>query len=144
MKSSIPGFFYLAKNFILPKRNTFFFKIVALVLSVLCSFYSFSFSWMTRVLFKASHMAQWVKNPATMQETQEMWVWSLGQEDPLEQCMATHSIILMWRIPWVEGPGGLMGSQRVGHDWSNWVHMSIIYASFYLLCWLINYSCLFC
>ena len=41
-----------------------------------------------------------------------------GQEDPLEKGMATHSNILVWRIPWTEEPGGLqfMGSQRVGHD----------------------------
>ena len=48
-----------------------------------------------------------------------MWVWSLGQEDPLEEGMATHSRILAWRIPWTEEPGGLpsTGSQRVvGHD----------------------------
>ena len=48
----------------------------------------------------------------------ETWVGSLGQEDPLEKEMATHSSILAWRIPWTEKPGGLqsMGSQRVGHD----------------------------
>ena len=42
----------------------------------------------------------------------------LGQEDPLEEGMATHSSILAWRIPWTEEPGELqsMGSQRVGHD----------------------------
>ena len=47
-----------------------------------------------------------------------MWVQSLGQEDPLEEGMATHSSILAWRIPWTEGPGGQqsMGSQRVRHD----------------------------
>ena len=41
-----------------------------------------------------------------------------GQEDPLEEEMATHSSILAWRIPWTEEPGSLpsMGSQRVGHD----------------------------
>ena len=59
-----------------------------------------------------------VKNPAAMQEPQEMWVGSLGQEDPLEEGVATHSSILAWRIPWTEEPGGLqsMGLQRVGHD----------------------------
>ena len=59
-------------------------------------------------------VAQSVKNPA-MQET---WVQSQGWEDPLEKEMATHSSILVWRIPWTEEPGGLqsMGSQRVGHD----------------------------
>ena len=48
---------------------------------------------------------------------QKMWVQSLGQEDPLEKRVATHSNILAWRIPWTEEPGGLqsMGSQRPGH-----------------------------
>ena len=48
-----------------------------------------------------------------------MWVWSLGHEDPLEKEMATHSSILGWKVPWMEGPGGLQstGSQRVGHNW---------------------------
>ena len=56
-----------------------------------------------------------VKNPPEMQE---MWVQSLGQEDPLEKAMATHSSILAWRIPWTEKPAGLqsMGLQRVRHD----------------------------
>ena len=53
-----------------------------------------------------------------MQETQEMWVRSLGWEDPLEEGMATHSSILTWRIPWTEEAGGLqsMRLQRTGHD----------------------------
>ena len=53
-----------------------------------------------------------------MQEPQEMGVRSLGQEDLLEEEMATHSSVIAWRIPWTEGPGGLqsMGSQRVGHN----------------------------
>ena len=42
-----------------------------------------------------------------MQETQELWVQSLGQDDPLEEEMATHSNILAWKIPWTEEPGGL-------------------------------------
>ena len=59
-----------------------------------------------------------VKNPPAMQEAQETQVRSLGQEDPLEKRMATHSSILAWRIPWTEEPGGLqsVGSQRVRHD----------------------------
>ena len=48
---------------------------------------------------------------------QKTWVWSLGQEDPLEKGMATHSNILAWRIPWIQEPVGSMGSQRVGQDW---------------------------
>ena len=53
-----------------------------------------------------------------MLETEEMWVRSLGREDPLEEGMATHSRILAWRIPWTEEPGGpqSIGSQRVRHD----------------------------
>ena len=57
-------------------------------------------------------MAQMVKNLLAVQEA---WVQSLGQEDPLEKGMATHSSVLAWRIPWTEEPGRLqsMGSQRV-------------------------------
>ena len=44
-------------------------------------------------------VAQWIKNLPAMQETQEMWVLSLGWEDPLEEGMATRSSILAWRIP---------------------------------------------
>ena len=56
-----------------------------------------------------------VKNIPAVQETR---VQSLGQENPLEKVLATHSSILAWRIPWTEEPDGLqsMGSQRVGHD----------------------------
>ena len=63
-------------------------------------------------------MAQTVKNLPAIQELQETWVRSLGQEDPLEKEMETHSGILAWRIAWSEEPGGLqsMGSQRVGHS----------------------------
>ena len=49
-------------------------------------------------------MAQMVENPPAMPET---WVQFLGQEDPLEKGMATHSSILAWRIPGTEKPGGL-------------------------------------
>ena len=60
-------------------------------------------------------MAQLVKRLSTMREAR---VRSLGQEDPLEKQMATHSCTLAWKIPWMEEPGRLqsMGSQRVGHD----------------------------
>ena len=63
-----------------------------------------------------SLVAQSVKSLPAMRET---WVWSLGQEDPLEKEMAIHSSILAWRIPWTEEPGGpqSMGSPRVGHNW---------------------------
>ena len=53
-----------------------------------------------------------------MQETQEARVRSLGQEDPLEEEMTTHSSILAWKIPWTEDSGGpqSMGLQRIGHN----------------------------
>ena len=72
------------------------------------------------ITFRAFPDDSVVKNQPAMQEIQEMWVWSLGQEDLLDQEMATHSTILAWKIPWTEEPGGLLstGSQRVGHDWS--------------------------
>ena len=66
----------------------------------------------------ASQVAQWVKKLPAMQETQ---VQSLDWADPLEEGKATCSSILDWRIPWTEEPGEQsMGSQRVGHDWSDW------------------------
>ena len=70
--------------------------------------YPLQYSW-------ASLVAQLGKNPPVMRET---WIRSLGWKDPLEKGMATHSSVLIWRIPWTEEPGGLqsMGSQRVGHD----------------------------
>ena len=57
-----------------------------------------------------------VKNPPELLNTQETWVQSLGQKDPLEEKMATHSRILAWKIPWTEELGRLqsMGLQRVG------------------------------
>ena len=56
-----------------------------------------------------------VKN---LSEMQEMWVQSLGEEDPLEKEVATHSSILVWEIPWTEKPGRLqcMGLQRIRQD----------------------------
>ena len=59
-----------------------------------------------------------VKKLSAMKELQESQIQSLGQEDPLEEDIETHSSILAWRIPWTEEPGGLqsIGSQGVGHD----------------------------
>ena len=80
------------------------------------------------LVLKASLVAQWLPGnpPARLrihlpkQETEEMWVRSLGQEDPLGEELATHSSILAWEIPWTEESGRLqsMGSQRVRHDWA--------------------------
>ena len=73
---------------------------------------------------RASLVAQRLKHLPGMRETQ---VRSLGQEDPLEKEMATHSSTLAWRIPWTEEPGRLqsMGSQRVGHDWATSLSLSM-------------------
>ena len=65
-------------------------------------------------------MAQWVKNLPAVQNTQETGAQSLGQEDPLEKEMATHSSIVAWKILCTEEPGELrsMASQRVEHNWA--------------------------
>ena len=76
------------------------------------------------LLMHSSHLESWIPGITTQwlsgkesarrsQEPQERRVWSLGQEDPLEEGMATHSSILAWRIPWTEEPGRLqsIGSQ---------------------------------
>ena len=70
---------------------------------------------MDRGAWRASWVAQLVKNPPATQET---WVPLLGWEEPLEEGMETHSSILAWRIPGTEEPGGLQftGLQRVGDD----------------------------
>ena len=66
-----------------------------------------------------SHMgfpdAQMVKNLPAIQETQ---VLSLGQEDPLEKGMATHSNILAWKVPWTEEPGGLHTVHGAEKSWT--------------------------
>ena len=81
-------------------------------------------SWYGLVILKLLYMYSWaqvVKNQPAVQETQ---AWSLGQEDFLEEGMATHFNIFAWRIPRTEEPGGLqsVGSQRVGHEWPSDEH----------------------
>ena len=63
-------------------------------------------------------MAQKVKNLPAIQETQEMQVGTLGQEGSLEEGIATHSSVLVWRISWTEELGRLesKGSRKVGHN----------------------------
>ena len=65
-------------------------------------------------------MAQRLKRLPAMQET---WVRSLGQEDPLEKEMATHSSILAWRIPWMEEPGGLQSTGCKELDTTERLHL---------------------
>ena len=70
-----------------------------------------------RNILRASLVGQMVKHLPVMRET---WVWSLGQEDPLEKEMATHSSTLAWKILWREEPGTWqsMDLQRIRHDWA--------------------------
>ena len=74
---------------------------------------------------KASLVAQMVMNLPAVQRSQ---VLSLGQEDPLEKGMATHSNILAWRIPWTEETGGLQstGPQRVRHNWETSLYNTLL------------------
>ena len=60
----------------------------------------------------------WLLQIKSLRAVRETWVRSLGQENPLEKEMVTHSSILAWKIPWMEEPSGLqtMGLQRVGLD----------------------------
>ena len=76
--------------------------------------FSILLSEIKHISIRTSLVAQLVKHLPTMRETR---VQSLGQEDPLEKEMATHSNTLDWKIPWMEDPGRLqsMGLQRVGH-----------------------------
>ena len=62
---------------------------------------------------------------------QEIWVQFLGEEDPLEEEMASHSRICAWEIPWTEEPGGLQstGLQRVEYDWARNIYNNPIYIS---------------
>ena len=66
----------------------------------------------------ASQVGQWQRIHLPVWEVQETWVQSLGQGDPLEEEMATHSSLLAWKVPWTEEPGGLQPteSQGVGHN----------------------------
>ena len=69
-------------------------------------------------IFGTSQVAQWVKNPTAMQETQ---IQSLNQEGSLKKDRETHSSIFAWETPWTEKPGRYkyIGSQRVGHHQSD-------------------------
>ena len=74
------------------------------------------------------------KNLPAVQETEETRVSSLGQEDSLEESIATHFSILAWEIPWREVPGELesVGYHRVGHDWSDLAHVHSSYRKYLL------------
>ena len=86
----------------------------------------------------ASLVAQWIKNLPEMQET---WVQFLGQEDSMENGMATHSSILAWRIPWTEEPGGLysMQLQRVRQDWTT--NMTLFHSTVFQIFLFLQQDC---
>jgi len=95
---------------------------------------------------KDSQVAQWVKNPPAMQETQ---IQSLGWEDPLEEGMATHSSNLAWRILWTEEPGRLqpIRLQRVRHNWktkhTHWSEVkSVSRVQLFATPWTVTYQAL--
>ena len=75
-----------------------------------------------------------------MQETQEKQVWSLSQEDPLEEEMTTEFNILAWKIPWTEEPGELqsMELQRIRQDWT------LIHHTLYTPLWILYEDISFC
>ena len=64
-----------------------------------------------------------------MQEMQERWVQSLGQEDPLEEELTIHSSILAWKIPWREEPGGLQSMWSQESDTTEWLSTHALYFS---------------
>ena len=86
--------------------------------------YTFVFIFFS-IMVWASLVAQMLKNQPAMWET---WVQTLGEEDPLEKGMATHSSILAWSIPWTEELGRLqsMELQRIGHKWVTNTTLSIM------------------
>ena len=107
--------FFLASKIVEISKSCF----VTIVKKVLNQQYKFEYlkSFFYSVIRTKSF--QWWRICLPTQETQESWIWSLGQEDSLEKEMATHSSIFAWNT-WTEEPGGLqsMGLQRVGHDWA--------------------------
>ena len=82
--------------------------------------------------------AQWSRIHLSIEEKQEIHVWSLVWEDPLEKEMATPSSIIAWKIPWTEESGRLqsMGLERVGH--TEWAHMQIF--TIYLPVFFLHFS----
>ena len=84
-----------------------FFFLLALIFN-----YLLFLGW--RIIPVPSLRAQSVKSLLAVQET---WVQSLGEEDPLEKGMATHSSILAWKIPWTEAPSGLRSMQWQSQTW---------------------------
>jgi len=104
-----PHFFYVYLSIYFCCFKSIYFELENNCFTILC--------WFLPYISMGFPVAQMVKNLLAMQET---WVWSLGQEDPLEKGIATHSSILAWRVLWTQERGRLqsMGWQQVGHDWT--------------------------
>ena len=85
------------------------------------------------VLYGRSLLVIYLPSMQEMKGSLGPWAWSLGQEDPLEKEMATHSIIIAWRIPRTKEPSGQqsIGSQRIRHNWSDWAHV-VLYIYIYI------------
>ena len=97
------------------------------------------------IMFWASQVAQWQRICLPVLQMQETCVQPLGQDDPLEEEMATHSNILAWKILWTEEPGGLqsMWSQKSQTQLSNWVHIVIYFTSTHIINFTVNFFSLF-
>ena len=102
---------------VIKRKNSQYYWNSIQYFSILFKYYSEKNSIILITFYGTSLVAQTVKNLLAMQETQ---IWSLGQKDPREKGIATHSSILAWRISWTEEPGRLQftGSQRVGYGWA--------------------------
>ena len=114
----------------LPSSSSFICCCQFLLSSFICSIFLCLFILSNLLYLRSSLVAQMVKHLSTMWET---WVWSLGQEDPLEKEMGIHSSTIAWKIPWTEEPGWLqsMGSQRVRHDWETSLSFSLFFSTVY-------------
>ena len=117
-------FMFCTFAFILKSMHTFCSKKKKTVLQEFCVGHSGCSCWYLRVgplnwwTILLTHLLNSYL-PGSLCTMQEMWVWSLGLEDPLEKEMATHYSSLVWKIPWTEEAGGYIqsiGLQRVGHD----------------------------
>ena len=113
--------------------------VLAAVLLNITKFWIFTevgFNFPAKIL---SENAMWNYIPS-MGKTQATQVQSLGQEDPLEEEMATHSSIVAWKIQWTEKPGGLQskGLQRVRHDWARTPQKGKKSAKYTMILWIVK------
>ena len=118
-------FFVFFVFFFLQCMESDHYRVIPLSLAYLAARLNKMDELMLLCCHQGSLVAQMVKN---LPAVQEIWVWSLGWEDPLEKGMGTHSSILSWRVPWTEEPSELrpMGSKRIGHNWVTNTHNAFI------------------